>query len=299
MFDGSVGTSPEAGKLTIEVTDLPPHSALLVGDFAHDDFHSVLAWLRQHSQVVCASSIETAEEYLTTGTFDLCLLAQARPGLFLQADVERLHRVSPLTPLAVLAGAWCEGEPRTGTPLSGIPRIYWHEAIARLATFDNTQSRAAAGFYRLPRTALPTERTLAITTPPSPGRHALVAVRAQGPASFGALADACKAIGYAAVWLLPSQPGRVQGASWLLWEGDVRSPEGYDELRRLATSLHPAPTIALLNFPRDADRQRALEAGAVHILAKPFLVSDLSATLHLAQLGNATLENHDESRRGR
>jgi CheY-like chemotaxis protein len=39
--------------------------------------------------------------------------------------------------------------------------------------------------------------------------------------------------------------------------------------------MGPAPIVALLNFPRVEDRDRALAAGAAAVLSKPVLVEDL------------------------
>ncbi len=264
---------------------MPPRRLLIVGDYAHTDFKPVLDWLRSCTQLFCLADIAEAGEYLAVADppVDCCLLAQARPGRFHQSDVEQLHAAAPLTPLAVLVGAWCDGEMRTGTPLSGISRMYWHEAIAQLASHVNPATDAGSNVCRLPRTALPVERTLAVAFGNSSEKHALVAIRAMGPASFGSLADACRAAGYAAAWLSPAQPGRIIGATALVWEGDVRRSDEWTELQRLARIVYPAPTVAVLNFPRPEDRCRAIAAGAVDILAKPFELADLIALLRLAR----------------
>ena len=58
---------------------------------------------------------------------ELVLLAQARPGVDEQVLVDRLLAAAPLVRVIVVAGSWCEGELRTGKPLVGVQRIYWHE----------------------------------------------------------------------------------------------------------------------------------------------------------------------------
>ena len=47
------------------------------------------------------------------------------------------------------------------------------------------------------------------------------------------------------------------------------------DLNRLVATLHPAPVIALLAFPRVEDHRRALSAGAAAVLSKPLAVDDL------------------------
>jgi CheY-like chemotaxis protein len=232
--------------------------------------------------VLLAGDSQEAVRLASATPVELCLFAQARPGRFRQEDVEQLHRAAPLARLGVLLGAWCEGELRTADrPLSGVVRIYWHEWEAKLAAWWNSPCEAAAT-WSLPRTALAGERTLAATTMPATEDRPLAAIRARGGVSFSTLAETCRAAGFAAVWLDPQQMARIGRTDLVLWEGDVRHAHELDELERLARELHPAPTLALVSFPRREDRRLALAAGAVDLIAKPFLVADLVRRMHLA-----------------
>ena len=75
------------------------------------------------------------------------------------------------------------------------------------------------------------------------------------------------------MWLRPPQSRRgCGGAAAVLLDGSDCRGEECDELRRLAAAMAPAPLVALLDFPRieDFDRARigrrrrgALEAAAI------------------------------------
>jgi DNA-binding NarL/FixJ family response regulator len=123
---------------------------------------------------------------------------------------------------------------------------------------------------------------LAATTLPPADERKFAAIRARDANSFAALSGACLAAGLAAAWLDPRQPARTGRAEVVLWEGDVRRSHEHDELARLVREFQPAPTLVLLNFPRREDQRRALAAGAVELIAKPFFVADLIQRIHAA-----------------
>ncbi|MBW3598401.1 MAG: hypothetical protein KY475_14155, partial [Planctomycetes bacterium] len=209
---------------------MPPQRVLLIGDCDHPDFAGLAPWLHERCEVASASDIAEAAPFATAP--DLCIFVEARPGLIRQEDVEAVHRAAPLARLAVIAGAWCEGEMRTGAPPAGVVRMYWHEWPARLRSLWDSASETEANAWRLPRTALSGERTLASGVRVEEERR-LIAVRAESAVSFGSLAAVLQAAGHAAVWITPSQPSRVRGAAALLWEGDVRHASQADELAHL------------------------------------------------------------------
>ena len=60
-----------------------------------------------------------------------------------------------------------------------------------------------------------------------------------------------------------------------IFDANDRPPYQYEQLRRIAADVRPAPVIALLSFPRPEDRDWALAAGAAAVLSKPFLLVDL------------------------
>jgi hypothetical protein len=256
---------------------MPPRRGLILGDYDHPDFEPAVAWLRQRAQTECFRDAQDAAQ--NAAVAELILFAQSRPGRFGQSDVERLHAASPLARLAVLLGVWCEGEMRTDAPLRGVMRIYWHEWEAKLPPLWSSSDECAA--WRLPRTSLPGERTLAESSIPENEFRQLIAIRARGAASYAALAHAVHTGGFTSVWLDPRQPSRTNPAA-LLWEGDFRVPSELEELSCLVAAFPRAPAIVLGSFLRPEDRRVAIGAGAVDIVGKPFLISELMRRLHAA-----------------
>ncbi len=75
---------------------------------------------------------------------------------------------------------------------------------------------------------------------------------------------------------------------------DVRMPvmTGLEPHRRLVRSGNVIPTILITAHADDGDRARALRAGVICYLAKPFNQDDLLACIHTA------LERREAGRRG-
>ena len=93
------------------------------------------------------------------------------------------------------------------------------------------------------------------------------------------LADACRAGGYATVWLDPRHPAKVQGAAAVLYDACSATGGDLDALRRLVADVAPIPVVALLHFPRIEDHDRVRQAGAAAVLSKPLQVADLLVRL--------------------
>ena len=73
---------------------------------------------------------------------DVIVVAQARPGEFSHAGIERLRQSAPLARVVALLGSWCEGEVRSGKPWPAAVRTYWHQWPARA---DRELRRLALG----------------------------------------------------------------------------------------------------------------------------------------------------------
>ena len=126
---------------------------------------------------------------------ELVLLAQARPGVDEQVLVDRLLAAAPLVRVIVVAGSWCEGELRTGKPLVGVQRIYWHELPGWWRRGLVAWSAGLA-----PHWAGPIEP--AAPSPSTVGQVGgiLVAIDAIDFATFEALEAALRPQGWACVW---------------------------------------------------------------------------------------------------
>jgi hypothetical protein len=251
----------------------------LVGDVTHPDFRDAIMLLRDEAQLTARAS----------GSPELIVVAQSRPGSFPSNQVAELQHSSPLVGMVALAGSWCEGETRTGKPWPGIQRLYWYEFPAwwrrqlalRAAGLCPDWARPGDARMRIadPLQRAPSSCGLQIAAEQSRG---LIAICAGYRETADALADVLRRTGYATAW---QPPGRrvvaIRGAVAGIWEGGQLNDREADDLssfcRRLANDA--APVIALLDFPRRHSVDRALEIGARAVLGKPWLNVDLIAAL--------------------
>jgi hypothetical protein len=181
-------------------------------------------------------------------------------------------------------GSWCEGEPRSGRPLPGVIRMYWHQAALRIRREFPRWFQPQGSAWQLPATVTEEERLLASIDAPLPGGVGLVAIWTRRPEMEGLLSDVCRRAGYATAWQHPRQPTRVRGAVAAIYDGATLDAAGLAELTRFTAEVSPAdheymvPVLALLDAPRIQDVRLAGALGAA-VLAKPFRVDELLAQL--------------------
>jgi hypothetical protein len=218
---------------------------------------------------------------------ELILLAQPRPGLDDQSDIERLGRDWPLTRIIVVAGAWCEGELRTGRPHSGVIRLYWHEFPSwwRTALSDFAENRTPS--WSNPLTASATSICAAGCSPSGgPQVHtiranlSILAIDSRDYAAFEAIEQAVAPDGWQSFWQPRHRPELASSSADNLptaavWDGAQLDADGLQALRQFCALLAPTPTIALLDFPRPEHIDRAHSAGAASVLGKPYAVRAL------------------------
>lgn len=259
-----------------ETQSVAPISILLVGSTERSEFRDARAVLDESGRVVAAPDVPSALALLAEGRIapEVIVVAQAYPGQFSHAAVDRMRRLAPLARVLGLLGSWCEGETRTGQPWPAAIRVYWHQwetlvrrELARLG--EGTPST-----WSLPITASEEERLLFAQEQPG-HREGLIVVSTPEFEMQDWLRAACARRGYSSVWLLPQHPAPVESATAAIFDGDDCRGDEAESLARLAAALAPTPVLALLDFPRIDDHHRALAAGARAVLSKPFAVEDL------------------------
>ena len=249
---------------------------LLIGDTSRPEFREAVAAVEEVAQVTRFADVDAASVVLAEGLLMVhgIVLAQAYPDQFSVGSIDRLRSLAPLARLIAIQGSWCEGEPRSGHPLPGVVRLYWHEAAVRIRREFPPCFATEGSAWRLPATATDEERLLASIDAPLSQGKGLVALWTRRPEMAGLLADACHRGRYATVWLHPRQPARVQGAAAAIYDGAAVDAAGLTELRQLIAEVSPAPVLALLDAPRIQDVRLARTLG-VTVLAKPFRVDEL------------------------
>lgn len=252
-------------------------SILLVGQADRSEFREARSALDALGRVTGFPEAEAALAALTEAevAVDLIVVAQAFPGQFSHRAIDRLRRLAPLARVLGLMGSWCEGEMRTGRPWPGAIRIYWHQWLSRsIGEFGRIQ-RGECSAWGLPLTATEEERLLLAADQPEPKRQGLIAIHTQPPQMQDWLSAALRRRGYSTVWLRPPRPARVEGPSAAIFDGTDCHGQQLEQLRHLAGMLHPAPVVALLDFPRIEDHRRAGAAGAAAVVSKPLHLDDL------------------------
>jgi DNA-binding NarL/FixJ family response regulator len=254
---------------------------LLIGDTERSEFRAARASLAALARVSIFADTDKAAATLDDEQLapQLIVLAQSYPGQFSAAAVDRLRHRAPLARVIVLLGSCCEGEMRSGRPLPGAVRVYWHQWPARCRQELRRLIDGQSSGWALPATATEEERSLAAASHPLPRRQGLIVIHTRRAVMEDWLSAACRACGFSTVWLrLPHFP-RARGASAVLFDGGECRSGDLEELKRLGKELAPAPVIALLDFPRIDDCERALAAGAAVVLSKPLHLEDLCGEL--------------------
>jgi len=243
----------------------------LVGEINHSDFRDAVSLLQADCELVGQ----------TVSSPELIVAAQARPGTICRHEIERLRRQAPLAGAVALLGSWCEGETRTGRPWPGVERQYWYEFPA---WWRRQMALRATG--RCPDWARPPDFGFRIADfglrTELCRKSGLIILRIARRETADALADVFHRAGYATAWQPPGTSAvRVRGAVAGIWEGgqldDSESADLAAFCRQIAGDR--APVVALLDFPRRDRVARALEIGAASVLGKPWLNTDLLATL--------------------
>lgn len=234
----------------------------MIGDTDDPSLYAAADWLRRE---FCT---RTAQEGAARADRPAAIVAfQTRPGQFPRRQFDEMHRQAPRAKLVVLAGPWCEGEPRTPRPAEGIARIYWHQWQSRLPP-------ALATGRQPPRALSETDHLLRTLKPASKrGAWGRVEISTLRRESYAALADACAVAG-----LLPSwrqAPATTAAAA------DLQLLDGWEALWPAEA---PLPSVLLLDWPRPEDVARAAALGIGRVLAKPLLVTDLAAAFDAAKV---------------
>lgn len=254
-----------------------PPNVLVVGAIDHREFCDVRRLLENDANVVGRAATSA----------ELVVVAQDRPGIVRSETADELRAQWPLAGIVALAGSWCEGELRTGRPWAGVHRLYWYE-------FPNWWRRqlAARAAGRCPDWCRSLDFGLRIACG-EPGRAAdcglktspqygLVVIQSPRRENADALSDALNFAGFATVWqrtasIRPHIRGPVAG----IWDGAQLNEREEATLAAFCDQLTGAgvPVLAILDFPRRDRIDRAVQIGATAVIGKPWLNSNLVATL--------------------
>jgi hypothetical protein len=237
----------------------------------------------EHAEVFEAVDVDRAIEVLAgdQSLVELVIIAQAYPGQFSQAAIERLRQAAPLARWWGLLGAWCEGEARSGSPWLGVPRVYWHQFAARFEQELRRRSSDVPPHWSLPVTANEEDRMLLASREELCPGEGVVAIVASSSSVAHWISDACRKQGYTPLRCEAAAiAGRFRGLRAAIWDGDLDAD--VEQLRSLVVAIRPAPVVALLAFPRPEEVAACLAAGATAVLSKPLRMEELFARVSAA-----------------
>ncbi len=234
-------------------------SVLWIGPAEGREFGSCYERLAEGCEVTVAKNAAAALDHLHLGQkgFDLAVLACPRP-LVTTDPAEAIREAHAPKPLVQLLGTWCEGEGRTGKPIEGVERLFWHAWPAWLSQWQDSHQMQEL------------EQRLS----------GVVEVRSHDAEFAKSLVKALGA-SQPAVW----SPNRVHALSpppaAILWDGSQLDGREADDLfttcQRASTTK--TPVIALLDFPRPETVAAARAIGAAAVVGKPFSIERLQDTL--------------------
>lgn len=261
--------------------------ALVVGPWQRGEFAGLLESATDIHITQQSATVEDACEQLSAEAVgpELILLAQPLPGHYTQAEVTRLQQLVPLARIVVVAGTWCEGEPRTGRPLTGVVRLYWYE----LPAWWSAVRRQIDEGLSLPWSA-PLDGPLAGRFSPAqvdmhmhigllPG---VVAIDCQLKATFESLRESLKPYGADCRWVRRGQP--VDLTSELIagiWDGGQLDPQELADFKKFAqvVAQRKGVTLALVDFPRYEHQELVHTAGGAGVFGKPYVAHELACWL--------------------
>lgn len=268
-------------------SDAPAPRILCVGRVNRSEFHEVLPILEPWGALVTSLDIAEAQAALAreASTPDLIVIVQSYPGEFTESQIDALRRVAPLARLVAVLGTWCEGEMRTGSPWPGAVRVYWHQWPQQGRRELEGLMTGRDSLWNLPPTTSEEERCLAVgirkdrrepagSASDSSSAAPLVEIVTEHFDVFDCLAAACHDRGYASHWRrLHSDPHRDPPVA-ILFDAAGEPDLELARFRRFRAG-RSVPAVVLMDFPRVADRNRFLRAGASGVVSRPFFWEDL------------------------
>ena len=250
---------------------------LVSGEFWHKDFADLISKVEVPTTLIPGEKL--GQLLAPSEQYSAILVAQSRRGSVSQTFINHVRNLYPHAPIVVLLGSWCEGETRSGNPLQGVVRMYWHEWNG---SYSSLSTRLAMHGVHLPNSLanrrpydiLKTEdQSFVSSSPVTLAEPCVIGVSALTLCQYETLEEPLRALGANSVW--------IEQATWRATEPQEISAicldsDGVGELLygrvELAREIIPtAPLILTLNFPRkDELNDLRAELNIKAIVSKPF-----------------------------
>ena len=253
---------------------------LVSGDYWHSDFRGVFSTLDAPATMV---PLEKIASLPSSSEFLAVVLAQSRRDQFSQSAVDVIRRQLPDTPIVNLLGSWCEGQNRSGNPLSGVTPVLWHQWDSQFERFCRQIVEGVATHWHHPLTATVADRVRDF----SPDAHLAaelagqtILISAESRATFETLADMLELYRCQSLWAEESQRSSSSRTfAAVLVDGNSASEELLRRVARLKDSFGELPALALLNFPRKQCFASLAASGIKEVVSKPFTHCEILESL--------------------
>ncbi|MEM8944921.1 MAG: hypothetical protein AAGD11_07020 [Planctomycetota bacterium] len=256
---------------------------LIVGDWRPAEFAAALEQI--HSSAASAT-IEDAYDLLASTEMppEVVFVAQHLPGDITQPDVDRLQSAAPLARLVIVSGTWCEGELRTGSPPTGVIRLYWYELAPWWQAAMRKYRAGQCPLWSLPLDHPQAGRWSSDWTCPNVERRTDAIVEANDFGVYGTLSSALADYGITTTWYRERPADGDDSAGNYnagnhnagIWDGSQLSGDERERLAAFCKRVN-GPVVALLDFPRREHFRLAKQLGAASVFGKPYVVEALIA----------------------
>lgn len=274
-----------------------PTDVLLVGNWQASEFAAALGQILDARDWTCVSDTAEATRLLEgcQQPPELILIGQPLPGVVSQLIVDQLQQLVPLSRIAVVSGSWCEGELRTGTPASGIVRLYWYELASWWQAAERRRSTAARPLWSTPLDHAQAGRWSVDGNDLIKRCDQLtVQIDTEHYATYDALATSLTPFGATCTWARKDCNKTATNAG--IWDGGQLSKSELIHLTRFCQQIN-GPVVALLDFPRAEHLRQAREAGARKVLGKPYIVEEVLAAIASPTHGSSDNSSLSRERR--
>lgn len=258
----------------------PMQKLLVSGEFWHKDFADLVSRVEVPTTLIPGEKL--AQLIAPTDQYSAILIAQSRRGSVSQAFINHVRNLFPQAPIALLLGSWCEGETRSGNPIQGVVRMYWHEwngsygsLVARLQANgihlpNSLNNRRPQEILRADQVSTGTVLDAGNQTSLEP---VVIGVSALTLCQYETLEEPLRTLGATPVWLEQTtwrgcDPQEI-AAICLDSDGVGELLHGRVELAREVVPT--APLVLTLNFPRKEELQELrAELNIKAVVSKPF-----------------------------
>ena len=265
----------------------PPIQTAVIGDFQRTDFQRVIRHIREKTAAIYFDKLALfLQTDGLTHNYDLIFLLASNFSQYSPRDIQRLQMRWPFARIVMIASSLAEGERRTGWLPPDLIRCYWHQwetevlpvftsfCDRRLSTWGLPSS--ASDEERLLKTASAVDQAKSISAKSQPKTAVILA---DDPAMRELLVDWVTQKGFKAeVQRKPDFQSTtetvtetVEAAEILLDVTSEKFAETVAAVQFLKKNRLAATRLTVFyTGPRPDEIQLLAQAGADHIVAKPF-----------------------------